>query len=189
MLTENEKELLRGIVRRALETAVRGGEFTPDAPSKTEYPALHAACGCFVTYKTVGELRGCIGCFVARQPLYLTVAEYARASALEDPRFADNRLRPAELAQVAFDISVLSPLQKCVAPEKIVLGRDGIYVTAAGRSGCFLPQVATETGWSVEEFWGSCCAHKAGLPYDFWKNPAAELYTFTAEVVEGKYEQ
>ena len=184
MLTAGEQECLRGIVRRALAAAVGGERFVPDAP---EAESLCRPGGCFVTYKTHGELRGCIGCFVSRQPLYLTVADYARASALDDPRFAGNRLRPGELADVTFDVSVLSPLAPCREPEKIVLGRDGIYVIGAGRSGCFLPQVATETGWTVEEFWGYCCAHKAGLPYDFWKTPAAELYTFTAEVVEGRY--
>ena len=92
-----------------------------------------------------------------------------------------------ELKQVEIDISVLSPLAPCNDPEEITLGKHGILVQCGMRSGCFLPQVADETGWSVEEFWGNCCSHKAGLPYDAWRQPDVDLYTFTAEVIEGKY--
>lgn len=185
MLSESEKKELCAIVRGSLQAAVTGGRFAPAPPAGA--PGLLRPGGCFVTYKTHGELRGCIGCFVSEKPLWQTVAEYARVAALEDPRFIGNRLRLAELPQVDFDVSVLSPLAPCREPEKIVLGTHGIYVRGGGRSGCFLPQVATETGWSVEEFWGYCCAHKAGLPYDFWRTSAAELYTFTAEVVAARY--
>ena len=44
-----------------------------------------------------------------------------------------------------------------------------------------MPQVATETGWSKEEFLSYCCAHKAGLAPDAWKDPETEVYLFTAE--------
>jgi len=42
--------------------------------------------------------------------------------------------------------------------------------------------VATETGWSKEEFLNNLCEHKAGLPASAWKDGSAELYTFEAEV-------
>ncbi len=51
-------------------------------------------------------------------------------------------------------------------------------------SGCFLPQVAEETGWSVEEFWSHCCRDKAGLDSDAWRRPDAERMTFTADVFD-----
>jgi AMMECR1 domain-containing protein len=59
---------------------------------------------------------------------------------------------------------------------------DGIYIKKGGLSGCFLPQVATETGWSKEQFLSYCCAHKASLPPDSWKDPDTEVYLFTADV-------
>jgi len=52
-----------------------------------------------------------------------------------------------------------------------------------------LPQVATETGWSKEEFLSYCCAHKAGLPADAWKDPETEVYFFTAEVFGCPFEE
>jgi AMMECR1 domain-containing protein len=50
-----------------------------------------------------------------------------------------------------------------------------------GQSGCFLPEVATDQGWGVEEFLSYCCAHKAGLPADAWKQPGTDVYLFTSE--------
>ena len=37
-------------------------------------------------------------------------------------------------------------------PLSLELGKHGIYVKRGLRAGCFLPQVATETGWSALEF-------------------------------------
>ncbi|MFH1248245.1 MAG: AMMECR1 domain-containing protein [Candidatus Omnitrophota bacterium] len=49
-----------------------------------------------------------------------------------------------------------------------------------------MPQVATETGWSKEEFLNHLCAGKAGLSPDAWKDKATELYTFKAFVFSEK---
>lgn len=184
MLSEQAKMTLLQIVKDALLAALEGRSYTPPAPTQ---PELQQCCGCFVTYKTGTALRGCLGCFTAQQPLYQTVAAYAAYSATEDPRFVNNRLAIDDLSTLHLDISILSPLQPCSDPAAIILGQDGIYLQHGGRSGCFLPQVATETGWNVDEFWGNCCSHKAGLPYDAWRQPGIKLFTFTAEVVETAY--
>jgi len=67
------------------------------------------------------------------------------------------------------------------------LGTDGIYIKRGHASGCFLPQVATETGWSKEEFLSYCCSHKAGLAPDAWKGPETEVYLFTADVFGSEF--
>jgi len=36
-------------------------------------------------------------------------------------------------------------------------------------SGVFLPQVAEETGWDLENFLGHCARDKAGIGWDGWK--------------------
>jgi uncharacterized protein, PH0010 family len=178
-LDAGDRETLAITARKALDAAVRGESYAPPA---TERPALLAHCGCFVTLKTGGALRGCLGCFTADQPLYRTVPEYAGHSALDDPRFRGNRVKPEELESVDMEISVLSPLSPCGDPENIRLGIDGVYVRRGGRSGCFLPQVATETGWSVDEFFGHCCRDKAGLEWDAWRMPGTEVFCFTADI-------
>jgi AmmeMemoRadiSam system protein A len=108
----------------------------------------------------------------------------ADAAATQDPRFFGRQLTPGELGDLEIEISVLSPLQRVEGDplEAVELGRHGIYIRSGGRTGCFLPQVADETGWSKEEFLAHCCAGKAGLSPDAWRAPQTEVFTFTAEV-------
>ena len=47
---------------------------------------------------------------------------------------------------------------------------------------CNLSLFTGETGWSKEDFLSYCCAHKAGLAADAWKDPDTEVYLFTADV-------
>jgi uncharacterized protein (TIGR00296 family) len=109
----------------------------------------------------------------------------ALASATQDARFFGNQVTPDELKDIDIEISVLSPLTRIDDPMKIELGKQGIYIIneKVGAGGCFLPQVATETGWSKEEFLSHCARDKAGLPADAWKNdPDTKVLVFTAEV-------
>jgi AmmeMemoRadiSam system protein A len=152
-------------------------------------PELNAHCGCFVTLKNKGRLRGCIGQFTSDKPLVELVVEMAKASARSDPRFFAEPLTADELELLDVEISVLSSLERTDEPLSLRLGVDGIYIKKGCASGCFLPQVATETGWSKEEFLSYCCAHKAGLGADAWQDPATEVYLFTAEVFGSEFKE
>jgi AMMECR1 domain-containing protein len=59
----------------------------------------------------------------------------------------------------------------------------GIFLTIGGRGGCFLPQVARDTGWAREQLLARLCSEKLGMPADAWKQPPARLFTFTAEIL------
>jgi len=179
MLSDSDKRTLLRIARETVRATVRGGS----APQvQVESEALKAPCGAFVTLKNRGQLRGCIGTFAARGPLHETVREMAEA-ALQDPRFLTQSVTAEELDRITIEISVLSPLEKVDDPlREIELGRHGIRIDGPYGSGCFLPQVATETGWSLEEFLSQCCAGKAGLPRDAWMLPDVTVYRFEAEV-------
>ncbi len=183
MLDHEDKRILGRIARESLAAALAGKPYLPPDPGR---PALLERRGCFVTLRTGGALRGCLGCFSSDQPLYRTVAAYARHSALEDPRFGGRRLKEADLPDVEIEVSALTPLAPCAEPEKIVPGRHGIYVSRGGRSGCFLPQVAAEMNWGVEEFWGHCCRDKAGLEWNAWREPGTAVMTFEAEAFEAE---
>lgn len=179
MLSEADKKTLLRIARLSVEAAVRG---EPAPQITVESEALLAPCGAFVTLKNHGRLRGCIGTFMASGPLYETVVEMARA-ALGDPRFLANPVTPGELDDLDIEISALSPLEKVADPlREIELGRHGIRINGPYGSGCFLPQVATETGWSLEEFLSECCRGKAGLSADAWMSPDVNVYRFEADV-------
>ena len=75
-------------------------------------------------------------------------------------------------------------MQKIDDIQQIVLGKHGIYIKKGYQSGTFLPQVATETGWDLEEFLGHCARDKAGLGWTGWKN--ADIYVYEAIVFEEK---
>ena len=178
-MKESSCNRLLEIARASVEAAVRG-QPTPDVEESD--PGLTGLQGCFVTLKSGRALRGCLGRFTSDIPLCALVNQMARASATEDPRFAFQRIKPDELDGVDIEISVLSPLERMENPLDIELGRHGIDIQRGHAHGCFLPQVATETGWSKEEFLGHCCRDKAGLDYDAWKDAKTEVRVFTAEV-------
>jgi uncharacterized protein len=175
-----QRQILLRLVRDTMEAIVAGGRALPKPESSD--PVLVEHCGCFVTLKNHGRLRGCIGQFTADTPLIELVAEMTKASATADPRFLSDRIGPTELPRLHIEISVLSPLQRTQDPLSLNLGEHGIYIKRGYASGCFLPQVATETGWTKEEFLSSCCSHKAGLDPEAWRDPKTEVYLFTAEV-------
>jgi AmmeMemoRadiSam system protein B/AmmeMemoRadiSam system protein A len=176
-LSVQEKQKLLGIARKSIEEFLKRGDIPEISPDNLN-PVLETPCGAFVTLKKHDQLRGCIGRFDASQPLYKVVQQMAVAAATEDYRFSP--VQADELKLIEMEISVLTPLRRISSPEEIKMGRDGIYIRKNGRSGTFLPQVATETGWSREEFLGHCAQDKAGIGWDGWKD--AELYVYEAYV-------
>ncbi|MFH1113022.1 MAG: AmmeMemoRadiSam system protein B [Pseudomonadota bacterium] len=177
------KELI-AVARSAVQAAVNGERVSSEPADNAD---LQVQAGCFVTLKNKGRLRGCIGRFTSDAPLWKTVRDMAVSSATEDTRFMNDPIAPSEVPELDIEVSVLSPMEKVSRPlEQIVPGRHGIVVKDKGRSGTFLPQVATETGWTVEEFLGHCSKDKAGLGWYGWKSPTAEVFTYTAEIVDEK---
>lgn len=141
-------------------------------------PRLQVPQGAFVTLKKHGELRGCIGNMAAMAPLGQTVGAMAMHAAFSDSRF--NPLAASELKDIEIEISVLTPMKPVPSPNDIVVGRDGVVLQKSGKSGVFLPQVATEQGWNRNELLDNLCV-KAGLPTGSWKKDA-QLFAFQAEV-------
>jgi len=183
-MNETQKKILLKIARDTVKAVITGGQ-GPEPES--DDPELNAHCGCFVTLKNQDRLRGCIGQFTSDRPLIELVVEMAKASATGDPRFVADPITADELEQLDVEISVLSPLQRTNEPLGLRLRVDSIYIKKGYASGCFLPQVATETGWSKEEFLSYCCAHKAGLAPDAWKDADTEVYLFTADAFGSEF--
>lgn len=176
-----EKETLLTIARNTMVTYVKE-RMIPKVEDTGFSANLVMKAGAFVTLRKNGELRGCIGRFSSDIPLYQLVQQMSVASATEDNRFLP--VTPDETGHIDVEISVLSPMKRVYSPDDIILGRHGIYIKKGMYSGTFLPQVATETGWSKEEFLGHCSRDKAGIGWDGWKD--AELYTYEAFVFSEK---
>ncbi len=178
-MNKEQRHALLKVARDTVEAVITGKRIPV---VEADDPDLASHLGCFVTLKNGEELRGCIGQFVADKPLVNMIVEMAKASAASDPRFFGDQVTADELPKIDIEISVLSELKKTTDPLSLRLGVDGIYIKKGYLSGCFLPQVATETGWTKEEFLSYCCSHKAGLPADAWKDPKTDVFLFTAEV-------
>lgn len=177
-LTKEEKQELLNIARQTLEKYLLEKKKI-DHINITNKRLSELNLGCFVTLKKGENLRGCIGNFGSKDPLYKNIQKMAIASALEDPRFP--KVTDKELSALKIEISVLYPLIKIKDISEIQVGRDGIYIVYGYYSGVLLPQVATEYGWNREEFLKHTCI-KAGLPQDAWKNLPVEIYRFEADV-------
>ena len=181
MLSKEQRGKLLAIARNSIQTYLKTGEKLE--LTETD-PLLLKEMGAFVTLHEHGELRGCIGNLIGQQPLYLTVRDMAVEAATGDPRFSPVQL--TELENIEIEISALSPLQRIESADEIKMGIHGVLLRRGFNSGVFLPQVATETGWSKEEFLSHLCSHKAGLPALAWKDKSTEIYIFTAEVFSEK---
>ncbi|MEW6234320.1 MAG: AmmeMemoRadiSam system protein B [Candidatus Omnitrophota bacterium] len=178
-LDEKETALMLEIARKTLEQNFAEGkakEYQPEPNLVTE--RLKEKKGVFVTLNKKGELRGCIGDLQGSDPLCQTAAKTVLLSAFRDTRF--NQLQKEELKDVDIEISVMSPRQPVDSWKDIVLGRDGFILEKKGRSALFLPQVALEQGWTVEDALKHLCL-KAGLQEDDWKS-GCSFQTFTAQV-------
>jgi AmmeMemoRadiSam system protein A len=174
-LTDKEKEALLNIAKKAIEARLNNQEM-PMLNIDSENLKLKR--GAFVTLKKRGHLRGCIGYIKAYKPLGETVQEMAIAAAFNDPRFPS--LKPDEVNQLTFEISVLSPFKRIKDVNEIEVGKHGLYMIHGYKSGLLLPQVAVEYKWNRETFLQETC-YKAGLPPDAWMNEETEIYIFSAD--------
>ncbi len=175
LTTEERAELLR-IARKAIKERLEGRAWNPE---KSSTERLVRVQGAFVTLHEEGQLRGCIGYIVGIKPLYLAIAEMARAAAFSDPRFMP--LGPQEFDKIDIEITVLSPLRKIDDPKEVEVGRHGLVVRQGPYQGVLLPQVPVEEGWDRETFLSHTCM-KAGLPSDCWREAGTELFCFSGEV-------
>ena len=176
-LGEDDKKELLKIARETISSFIGGGEI-PDIEPLQLNTALKTPAGAFVSLTNGGHLRGCIGHFEANLPLWKVVQQMAIGSATQDSRF--NKVQASEIGELKIEISVLTPMKRIKSAYEFILGKQGIYIKKGYSSGTFLPQVATQTGWTREEFLGHCAQDKAGIGWDGWKT--AELYTYEALV-------
>lgn len=174
---EERHELLR-IARRSVEIAVEENKLAQlPTPSSA---LLSQGRGAFVTLKEDGKLRGCVGNTTASKPLHLVVRDVAAYAAVRDPRFKP--VSRAELPKLTYEISVLSPLRRIADPEKMELGRHGLLIRKGEQEGLLLPQIAVQEKFDRKKFLEHVC-RKAGLPPRSWRDPDADLFVFTADII------
>jgi AmmeMemoRadiSam system protein A len=168
---------------RASAAAELGLREPPDLA--TLPPALRANMGgAFVTIKRAGKLHGCIGRTATTMPLGELIDSLGRAAA-RDERSAGVTITADQLAELHFEISLLSPLERVRDLAHIVPGVHGVrleYGTGVNaRTAVYLPQVAMEQDWDREALLRKL-ADKAGLSVASLHTADARVYRFTAFV-------
>lgn len=181
-LTPEEKKLLLGVARSALELGVRGEKQT--ALKLEEMPlSIRENGASFITLTIDGDLRGCIGALEPYQPLALDVQEHAVAAALDDPRFPP--VAPKELDKIKIEISRLTlPKKLAYSGADDLLAKlhpkvDGVTLRDGLRRATFLPQVWEKIP-DKAEFLDNLCA-KMGAAADTWRRKALDVEVYQVE--------
>lgn len=176
-LSDKEKKELLNIAKLTLYEATLENKKPIIDESKIS-KKLKQHLGAFVSLYKNSKLRGCIGRFEPDEPLYKVIVDMTIASAQNDNRF--KQVTPDELKDINIEISVLTPRKQIHSLDEIILGKHGIFIQKGKKSGTFLPQVATNMKWSVEEFVGHCAQDKAKIGFYGYKN--AKIYVYEAIV-------
>ena len=174
MLAEEDRALLISLAREAIQAAVMGD---PGAGS--------AACRCV---SIVGgrvrdpDLTRRAARLHRSRPSPTIRSERSSSTAPRRPRsltldFRQCRAMSSSRSPLRFRSS--RPLSAVISIDRIDVGRHGLIVEQGRNRGLLLPQVATEHGWSREEFLSHTC-RKAGLPVDAWRR-GAQIFCFEAE--------
>ena len=182
--TDADQEILLRVAHNAIGHGLRRGIPASIEPETYSAPLREQAAS-FVTLKSDGALRGCIGTLQAVRPLVNDVNENAYAAAFRDPRFPP--LSDRELNGLQISISILS------APELITfssegdlvdqlrVGVDGLVLEEGQRRGTFLPAV-----WEALPDPSAFLRQlkiKAGLHPDYWSD-TLRVYRYHAEIID-----
>jgi len=186
-LSENDKKQLLTLARKTITCYLKNKQVPqPSELGITLSEVMRVPRAAFVTLKKDalvqkgGEekaqeaplLRGCIGDIFPRRPLYKSVIGNAINAAVNDRRF-----RPVtidECNDITIEISALTAPKPISSADEIRIGIDGVVLNKDGRSAVFLPQVATEQGWDLNQTLTNL-SRKAGLAGDAWKEGASFL--------------
>jgi len=181
-LTPEEKKLLLGIARSALEISVRGEKW-PVLDLESMPARVREEGASFITLTIHGNLRGCIGALEPYQPLVLDVQEHAIAAALEDPRFPP--VAPNELDKIDIEISRLTmPKNLAYTDAEDLLAKlhpqvDGVILRDGSRRATFLPQVWEKIP-DKADFLDNLC-YKMGAAADVWRRKPLEVQVYQVE--------
>ena len=180
-LTEYEKKSMVRLARDVVENEVRKTKIPEHLLWPVMSPGLQKATGVFVTLnKPDGKLRGCIGQILSYDPMFKTAIKMAKAAATKDHRFEP--VKPAELAGLKVEVSVLSAPDKVDSFEEIHIGQHGIILNKFGKEGSlkasavFLPSVAKANRWDLRTTLEQLSI-KAGIGRNGWQE-GVELQIF-----------
>ncbi len=175
-LSDEEKIALLAVARQMIASTVKKSPQPKVGELKRSFPIMKQPRGVFVTLfkknpqaEEGRELRGCIGHIWPVRALADAVCENAVGAAMRDYRFMP--VTEDELDSLEIEISVLTPLKRIDSYNEIVIGKDGVVLYKSGSQAVFLPHVAEQFGWNLEQTLTQLSL-KAGLGEMAWKQGA-----------------
>ena len=147
--------------------------------------------GAFVTLKRKGQLRSCCGLVGVEAKLSQAIGHASKRTAVDDNRFPP--ISPIELKHLDLDVTLLFAFEPIEdkSDERIAaveIGKHGLQIQRGSNSGLLLPSVATEHGFTAQEFLQQV-SRKAGLPTNAWRDDNANLVRFEGKSVSGKFDE
>lgn len=183
-ITGEERQLLLGYARQALEESTAGKTLTPldidDLPARLQNKGAS-----FVTLMCSEQLRGCVGSLEPVRPLVEDVRLNAVAAATQDFRFPP--VRSDEVGQLSIHLSLLTvPVALDYAgPDDLLMklrpGIDGVVLREGFLRATFLPQV-----WEKipdPDLFLSLLSQKMGAPANYWRIRKLEVLTYRVEEI------
>ncbi|MHC4150128.1 MAG: AmmeMemoRadiSam system protein B [Planctomycetota bacterium] len=178
-LTEEDRNQLLTLARQSLLYFLKNKQVPePSELGVSLSDAMRHTRAAFVTLKKNHRLRGCIGDIFPQRPLYRSVIINAINAGVNDRRFLPVTID--ECSDITIEISALTRPEPIASADEIRIGTDGVVLSKNGRSAVFLPQVAPEQGWDVNQMLTQLSL-KATLPGDAWKE-GANFVVFQADV-------
>jgi AmmeMemoRadiSam system protein A len=170
--TPQMKEEIFKRAMTGIEAAIKSEKMLPIQAIPME---LNFKLAAFVTLRKDGKLRSCMGHTFPTKSVVIEVEESARMAATRDPRFEPIELK--EIPELDVEITLLSRFRRIFDTNDIIAGTDGALLQLNGRSGLFLPQVASDNNWDRTKFLEQLGV-KAGLNTAAYLDPNAIIYTF-----------
>jgi MEMO1 family protein len=168
-------QFVRSIIQEQLNNTYRSIK-----PTELDHPFFQQNLGVFVTLNKNKQLRGCRGYTLSNRPLGTTLKEAALLAAFGDDRFEP--LQPSEWQNIELEVTLLERPHSVTSYTEIEVGTHGLLIELGNKNAVFLPQVATQQRWSLEQMLQHLCI-KAGLKPNSWKNPAMKFSVFRGHVI------
>lgn len=136
-----QEDAYLSLARYSLEHYVRTGQ-RADLPQDLPGELTSQKAGAFVSIKKDGQLRGCIGTILpVRDSLAQEILFNAVSAGTGDPRFSP--VTEEELADLVYDVDVLSPPEPIASEAELDVKRYGVIVESGNRRGLLLPDLAS----------------------------------------------
>jgi MEMO1 family protein len=140
--------------------------------------SLRQKRGAFITVTKQNKPRSFFGTVPPLKSLYLIVLENTGKAVLYDSK--STPVTEDEIPFLELHISVLSQLSPIKSYHDIELGRHGIAIEKGQMHAAFLPNIAVDQGWNIEETLNNLSV-MAGLSPDSWQQSECHIMVFTTQ--------